>query len=231
MKNTKNKSLKLPDEMLPRERIIKYGPSSLSDYELLAIMLRTGTKGVSVLELAKEVLEKIQRIHYLNETTIYELKEIKGIKNAKAIEILAAIELGKRVCKPTLEFNYIKSSKDVYELLEAEMSNLCHEEVRCIYLNSKGILQEIKTVSLGGMTNASIDFHEIIKWAFKFSSNHFILVHNHPSGDANPSKEDITCSKKLDDYAVSIGLLLVDHVIIGKRQYYSYRKREIKYII
>ena len=217
-------------EMLPRERILNYGPAALADYELLAIMLRTGTKGVNVLELAKEVLQKIQRINYLNETTIYELTEIKGIKNAKAIEILAAIELGKRVCKPTLHMNYIKSSKDVYKLLEVEMSNISHEEIRCIYLNNKGSVQEIKIISHGGRLQAAIDFREIIKWAFKFSSSNFILVHNHPSGVATPSLEDLEVSKRLDEYATSIGLLMVDHVIIGKGQYYSYRKQIIEYI-
>lgn len=221
----------LPKDSMPRERLNKLGPEALSDYELLAIILRTGTKDKNVLDLAKDMLANYQGLHYLNNVTLEELKNNKGIKEAKAIEILASIEFGKRVCLANQSFDTIKSSDDVYQYVRYNLENLNYEVMECVFINVKGSIVGIKRISIGNSNSTSADYREIAKWCFKYSCFNVILIHNHPSGDPTPSYNDKIFTNGLTTYLNKIGLTLVDHIIIGKEKYYSFSlKKEINKI-
>ena len=229
MKNTLYKLHDLPKETLPRERLSKYGAKVLTDYELLAIILRTGTKEKSVLDLSKEVLCTFHNLSYLNDITINELIQIKGIKTAKAIEILASIEFGKRVCLSKSYNQIVTSGQDVYKMLRYDMENLSYEELKSVYLNVKGGIIDIKTLTKGSFNTTQVDFREIAKWSLKLSCFNVIIVHNHPSGDPTPSHHDKEFTNELIKYSNNIGVSIIDHIIIGKHSFYSFSYKKIIY--
>ena len=177
----------LPNDNLPRERLAKLGASSLSDYELLAIILRTGTKNESVIEMSKKLLAEFKHISNLNNTTISELMEIKGIGSTKAIELLAAIELGRRVNSLNIAKVTIMSSQDIFNYLKYRMQSLTQEQLIAIYLNVKSEIIDTKVLTIGTANQTIIDPKEVMKWALKLSSSHVVIAHNHPSGDPTPS--------------------------------------------
>lgn len=210
----------LPKDAQPRERLLKYGASNLNDYELLAIILRTGIKNLSVLELAKELIIRMRNIGNFNEATIEELKQLNGIGEAKAVEILASIEFGKRVCKYKPEKLVIRSNRDLYNYIRFDFENLKHEEIRAYYLDVKGGLIDYKILSIGSVNSSQVDERQIVKWALKLSSYNIILVHNHPTGDSTPSNSDIINTKRLINYCNNLDINLLEHMIIGKNNYY-----------
>lgn len=217
----------LPVEERPRERLIKYGASSLSNYELLAILLRTGTKDCSVINLAKSILMKIENINMLNDITIEELIQIKGVGQVKAIELLAAIELGKRINNPYTLNDVIDTPKKAYLYVKDELQHLTQENLVCLYLNTKSQVIAKKTITVGTISQTIINPRDIFKWAFKFSCFAIIIIHNHPSGHPEPSQPDIIMTKKILEAAKTVDLLLVDHIIIGKNKYYSFQENKI----
>lgn len=216
-----------PANALPRERLLRFGSKALADYELLAIILRTGTKDMTVLDLSKQLLIKYRSLNSFNNISFNELIENKGIKEAKAIELLAAIELGKRVCVCKRELLDVNSPNDIYEFLRFEMENLLIEETRCVFLNVKGGIIDVVKLSIGSSSNTEVDFKEVIKWALKLSSSNIVLVHNHPSGNPEPSHNDKVFTNELSKYASFMGINLIDHLIIGKNSYYSFVKGKI----
>lgn len=218
----------MPVNNLPRERLLKDGKESLADYEVLAIILRTGIKGKNVLDLSKEMLTKFQLNEFSN-LTINELMEIKGIKEAKAIEILAAIEFGKRVSNYISVRTIIKNNKEAYLYLKNKMEDLEEEHLICLYLNIKSEVVYEKTISIGSINDTSFDINKIIKYALKNSSNHIIISHNHPTGDPLPSNNDIIITHKAIDLLNKFDIKLIDHIIIGKNKYYSFNKQKIVY--
>ena len=217
----------LPNDNLPRERLAKLGASSLSDYELLAIILRTGTKNESVIEMSKKLLAEFKHISNLNNTTISELMEIKGIGSTKAIELLAAIELGRRVNSLNIAKVTIMSSQDIVNYLKYRMQSLTQEQLIAIYLNVKSEIIDTKVLTIGTANQTIIDPKEVMKWALKLSSSHVVIAHNHPSGDPTPSRQDIASTDYLISFAKSLDITIVDHIIIGQNKYFSFSKRRI----
>lgn len=217
----------LPNDNLPRERLAKLGASSLSDYELLAIILRTGTKNESVIEMSKKLLAEFKHISNLNNTTISELMEIKGIGSTKAIELLAAIELGRRVNSLNIAKVTIMSSQDIFNYLKYRMQSLSQEQLIAIYLNVKSEIIDTKVLTIGTANQTIIDPKEVMKWALKLSSSHVVIAHNHPSGDPTPSRQDIASTDYLISFAKSLDITIVDHIIIGQNKYFSFSKRRI----
>ncbi|MFC0557814.1 RadC family protein [Halalkalibacter alkalisediminis] len=216
----------VPERERPRERLLQEGPIALSNQEILAILLRTGTKQESVLQLAQRVLAKFDGLLLLKEAAIEELCTIKGIGEAKAVELSAAIELGRRIHSLQPEDRYvIRSPEDVSNYVMEDMRFLQQEHFDCLYLNTKNQVLHRKTVFIGSLNASICHPREIFKEAFRRSAASVICLHNHPSGDPSPSREDIEVTKRLSEAGKLLGIELLDHIIIGDRKFVSLKEQ------
>ncbi len=207
----------------PRERA-KSNIKDLSDAELLAIVLRTGSHQKDVLSLANEILSHFNSFDEIADITLTELLKIKGIGISKATSIMAALEIGKRVNSTRLTNNAIISPEDIYNSLKNEISNLKQEHLYAFYLNTKGHLLRKELISIGTINNTLIDEKTIFRWAYKLAASAIILCHNHPSGNTEPSSNDIIATKRLIKQAEYLGFIVLDHIIVGNN-YYSMREK------
>ncbi len=211
----------LPLEERPRERLISIGQEHLSTGELLAIILRTGTKNENAIELARRLMKSYD-LRGLSAAGYQELLRIPGIKEAKACQLLACFELARRLEAYTAEARTrIRSSKDVYNLLAPKMRDLKKERFIALYLNTKNVLLRSETVSIGSLNGSFIHPREVFKTAILESAASVIIAHNHPSGDPMPSKEDEEVTQRLIEAGKLMGIKLLDHVIIGEGGFHS----------
>ncbi|TWI57103.1 RadC family protein [Halalkalibacter nanhaiisediminis] len=216
----------VPMRERPRERMLKEGSQALTNQEILAILLRTGTKEESVLQLSQRVLATFEGLALLKDAAIEELCNIKGIGEAKAVEISAAIELGRRIhCMQTDERYVIRSPEDVSKYVMEDMRFLQQEHFDCLYLNTKNQVMHRKTVFIGSLNASIVHPREVFKEAFRRSAASIICLHNHPSGDPTPSHEDIEVTKRLNESGKVLGIDLLDHVIIGDRKFVSLKEQ------
>ncbi len=185
-----------PLEERPREKAFHHGIESLNNIELLALVLRTGNKQESAIELAQRVINEIGGFRYLHDINYYQLIQIKGIKQAKAIEVLAIIEIAKRLDKQPVAMSAIKEPRDGYELLKNQLMFEQQEKVIVLCLNSRLEVIKEKTVFIGGNNISIISGRELFKEALICGSNRVMVVHNHPSGNPEPSIEDIEATEK-----------------------------------
>ena len=214
----------IPLSEKPRERLFNYGENNLSSEELIAIILKTGSKKYNVKEVSSKLLETISDISKLSDIGIYSLMKIDGIGRVKAIELKAAIELGRRVYYDNNNTDKIKlnNSLAIYDYFVKVLKNKKQEYFYCVYLDSKGNYIDKKCLFIGTINNSIIHPREIFKEAYLLSANGIICVHNHPSGDSMPSKEDIMVTRKLSELGIIHGIKLIDHIIIGDNNYYSF---------
>ena len=211
------------NEEKPRERFLKYGVSNISNEDLLAIILKTGTKDFSVKEVSNNILSSIKSIQNLKEITINKLIKIKGIGKIKAIELISAIELGKRVYyNEGKKYKKIKTPEDTFAYMKYKLQNKNKEHFYVIYLDTKSNIIETKLLFIGGLNECVIDIREIFKNAHLLYAHSFICVHNHPSGDPTPSKSDDINTFELIKIGKLQKIILKDHIIIGNNKYYSY---------
>lgn len=207
----------------PRERLIKYGADQLSNEEILSIVLKTGVKSNSVKEVSNNLLKEIKDITNLRDISINKLIKINGIGRVKAITLLAAIELGKRVYENKEELNVkLNSSKSIYNYIKKDLIYKKQEYFYCLYLDSQKCLIEKKLLFIGTLNYASVHPREVFKNAFLLSADSIILIHNHPSNDVLPSKEDINLTKKIIEIGKISGIKVIDHIIFGNNNYYSF---------
>ena len=214
----------IPFNERPREKLIKYGKENLSDSELLAILLKTGTKGESVLELAIRVLKKLGSLDKLKDVSFDNLKTIKGIGDAKAVELLVLSELSKRIYyknSNVLKEKYT-TPESIYEKNKYLFDNLKQEYFYCLYLNSKKELIERKLLFMGTVNKSITHPREIFKEAYKNSASSIVCLHNHPSNDLCPSTADINFTKSLMEIGRIQGIPLIDHIIVGDDSFYSF---------
>ncbi len=210
----------------PRERLIRQGAESLSNQELLAILLRTGTKQESVLHLANRVLGFFEQIQELKNATMEEMMTVKGIGQAKAVQLLAAVELGKRLSQQkTNEKFTIRSPKDAATYLMPDMASLTQEHFVTLFLNVKNQILHKQTIFIGSLNASIVHPREIFREAVKRSAASIICAHNHPSGNPSPSTEDIDVTKRLMEAGRLMGIELLDHVIIGDHQFISLKEK------
>lgn len=210
----------------PRERLIRQGAKSLSNQELIAILLGTGTKMESVLAVANRVLLNFEKLHNLKHATLEEMKDIKGIGEAKAVLLLAAIELGRRLASKDLEERYtIRSPEDAAMYLMQDMTSLQQEHFVCLFLNVKNQVLHKQTIFVGSLNASIVHPREIFREAVKRSAAAIICSHNHPSGVPTPSPEDIDVTNRLYEAGQIIGVDLLDHVIIGDHQFISMKEK------
>lgn len=213
----------LPEEERPVEKCMSYGIERLSNRELLALLINSGTREKSAMELAEVILAKEQAgITYLREASIEELMSIKGIGKAKAARLAAAVELGKRLAtKPVKSRSYIESDADVASLFMEDLRCQKKEYFKALLLNSKCGIISIETVSIGELNSTIVHPREVFNAAVKKSAAAIIFVHNHPSGDPNPSKEDFITTARLVECGNLLGIRVADHIVIGDGKYVS----------
>ena len=224
MQEYKIRILDMQKEERPRERLIKNGPSGLSDSELLAIILRTGTMQENVINLSHRILSQYN-LKQLSQTNLRQLMEINGIKESKAAQIAACFEIARRlesfneVPKPK-----ISSPEDVYRQLYPRMREKKKEMFIELCLDTKNQIIKEDTISMGSLNANIVHPREVFKTALSESAAHIIVAHNHPSGDPTPSREDIEITKKLVETGKIIGIDLLDHVIIGDGRHFSMKE-------
>ncbi|MGI6309880.1 MAG: RadC family protein [Bacilli bacterium] len=214
----------LPVADRPRERLLSHGAYYLSNTELLAIIIRTGTKTESAKSLAVKILREVNTIQDLKSITINKLKEIKGIGTIKAIQIIAALELGRRVYSNTLTNKLIKlnTTQSVYDYMKDLFMHKKQEHFYCLYVDAKKQLIEKRLLFMGTLNKSIVHPREIFKEAYLLSATSIICVHNHPSGDPNPSKEDVVFTDSLRQIGLLLGINILDHIIIGHNCFYSF---------
>jgi DNA repair protein RadC len=205
----------LPDEDRPREKLLKQGAGALSESELIAILLRTGTVGANAIDVARELLLRYQSLTSLSRRGAKELAEVKGIGLAKALQLAAAFELGKRLAQESPAKEKFDTPDRVYDLLGPEMRMLSKESLRVILLDTRYRLLRVEEVSLGSISETLAHPREIFRPAPVHSAFAVILAHNHPSGDPSPSAADIQMSRQMAEAAKVLQIRLLDHVIIG----------------
>lgn len=208
----------------PREKMLQKGTRALSDAELIAILLGSGNRQESAVGLAKRMLEQAnQSISALAKYSIEDLQQFKGVGIAKAIGITAALELGKRLrLEKAEELPTIRSSKDVFEIMQPIIGDLNYEEFWVIYLNRSNKPIHKMQISKGGITGTIVDLRIIFKKALQLLSTNIILVHNHPSGNLKPSQADISITKKILKAGKIMDIQLYDHLIVTEKTYYSF---------
>lgn len=223
----KIKMKELPISERPYEKLKMYGAEKLTNSELLAIIIKNGTKEYTALDLANNILklndnDVKEDLSFLQDISISEFMKIKGIGEIKAIQLLAVCELVKRINKPiNKEEIKIKDAKDVAKLLMNELRYEKREVVKLILLNNKNVVLKIKDISYGGTNFAMIEPKEVLVEAVKLQAPKIILVHNHPSGDVIPSKADFNITDRIYEASEIIGIKLLDHIIIGNNKYES----------
>lgn len=214
----------LPKQEMPRERLLKYGVENLSNVELLSLLLKTGTKEKPVQEVAMDILSSYQTISSLQSTTLTKLCDIKGVGMAKAMELLGAIELGKRIFLEQEEKKEFKFTKPehIYKQFKHLFYHKKQEYFYCLYFNNKQQLIERKLLFMGTINQSLVHPREIFKEAYLSSASSIVCIHNHPSGDITPSREDIRLTKSLKEIGKIQGIPIVDHLIFTDDGYYSF---------
>jgi DNA repair protein RadC len=225
-----NNNLKIkdiPQNERPKEKLLIYGAENLSNSELLAIILRTGTKGENVLQLSNRLLSELEGLDGILDVNYDNITSIKGIKEGKASQILALAELFRRIrtLRAIRKDIKINSPKDLAELVIGEMNVLSQEVLKVILLSTKNIVIGTKDVFKGSLNTSVVHPREIFKYAINKNSASIIVCHNHPSGDPTPSKEDINITLRIKECGNIIGIQLIDHIIIGNNKFISFKER------
>lgn len=220
----------LPEADRPRERLLRHGPESMTTAELIAILLGSGMKGMPVLMLAQEIITRFGDIQSLSEATIEELCTIKGLGPAKALQLKAAISLGLRVARktPTNKFR-IEHPIHAYNLVKDELEKEHRELFVVILQDTKGCVINHQVVAIGTLSNALVHPREVFYPAIRHNAASIILVHNHPSGDPTPSKQDFEVTQALVEVGRLMGIPVNDHLIIGNQRYISLRQSGTKF--
>lgn len=215
-----------PDESLqPRERLLAVGPEQLSHQELLSIVLRTGTKTKPVSMISHQLIHTVDSLSKLSELSLEELAAIEGIGRVKAIEIQAMIELGKRINQSeNLQKERVLSSETLGKQMMAELGHKQQEHLVAIYLDTQQQMISKKTIFIGSVNRSIAEPREILYHAVKSMATSIIIVHNHPSGSVTPSRNDLEFTDQLKKSCETLGLLLLDHLVVGKSNYFSFRE-------
>lgn len=218
----------MPAEERPRERLEQTGPESLRDAELLAILFRTATRTMGAVALAEELLRHFDGLRKLSRASLEELQQVNGIGKVKAIEIKSALELGKRLAQFTeKDRTRIKTAQDIADLLMLRYKEYETEVFKCILLNTKNDVLKVLDISSGGLDGTMADPKDVFRQAVREGATGVVVCHNHPSGDPQPSSEDIAVTKRLVEAGEVLGIRVLDHVIFGDGTYVSLQERNL----
>ncbi len=218
----------LPESERPREKLVKYGAEKLSNSELLALIIRTGNKERTAIELSRDILKKFGGLNSLINLSIEEIKKVKGVGIAKSTQLKALIEISKRIFSSSAESRVeVKTLEDVVNLVGPQLQFARQEIFKVILLDVKSQVISIPQISKGGLTSSIVHPREVFKIAIKRSSAALILVHNHPSGIPEPSKRDIRITKRIIEAGDILGIEVLDHVVIGDGIVTSMKEKEL----
>lgn len=217
------------DDDKPREKLLQKGKSVLSDAELIAILIGSGSRNESAVELSKRILASVNNnLNELGKLSIKQLMQFKGIGEAKAVSIAAALEIGRRRRgEEAQKITKISSSKNVFELLQPKMGELSHEEFWIVFLNNSNAVLQAGQLSKGGITGTLVDVRLVLKQALELGAVGLILAHNHPSGTLRPSEADKQITRKLKVAAEALDIKVLDHIIITQKEYFSFADENI----
>lgn len=218
----------MAEEDRPRERLARLGPEALRDAELLAVLFRTGTRSQGAVALAESVLRHFGDLRAVGRASVEELQQVKGLGKVKAIEVKAALELGKRLVdfKPVTRPR-IQAAEDVYNHLKVRYKDCETEAFKCVLMNTKNEIQKVVDVSQGGLDQALASPRDVFRQAVREGASAVIVCHNHPSGDPEPSKDDVLLTKRLADAAEVLGIRFLDHVVFGDGRFVSLKERNL----
>ena len=218
----------IPNEERPRERLYKYGVDTLSNEDLLSIIISTGTKDKSCKEISLELLKYFETINNFKNANINNLSSISGIGLSKACNILASIELGKRVYSNSDNIGIkLLNSSMIYDYMKDIISDKKQEFFYALYFDNKQRLIDKRLLFIGTINRSVVHPREVFKYAYLCSASSIAIVHNHPSGDINPSKEDITVTNGISELGKINKIPLIDHIIIGDKKYYSFNDESL----
>lgn len=218
----------LPPWDRPREKIIDQGVESLSNAEILAVLLGSGTRSQSAIGLAQKLISSLDKgLHQLEEMTVMELMDFPGIGPAKASRILCALELARRIKSTDIRVMNVSSPEAVYSHMLTKMENYQKEVFLCLHLDSKNNIISEDVVSIGTLNRSLVHPREVFRKAIKNGAASILVVHNHPSGDPRPSPEDQQVTRRLKEVGELMGIPLLDHIIIARNRKYSFREEGI----
>jgi DNA repair protein RadC len=219
----------MPQDERPREKLLTRGAGALTDAELIAILLRTGVPGANAIDVARQLIERFKTLDGLSRCTVPELAGIHGIGEAKALHLVAAFDLGRRLARETLVRQKLDSPELVYELLAAELRMLHKESLRVLLLDTRYRLIRTEEISLGSVNESIAHPRDVFRPAVLASAYAVIVVHNHPSGDPTPSQADHSLTRRLAESAELLQIKLLDHIIVGapgegRAPYFSFKE-------
>jgi len=218
----------LPEGERPRERLRELGPGKLSNSELLAIILRTGCKEETAVNLAEKIIYEAGGMRNLPDLAIEELEKINGVGPAKAVQVVAALELGRRMASTLRPRDVsINSPQEVAHYLMEEMRYYKKEYFKIVLLNTKNQVISVEDISMGSLNSSIVHPREIFSHSVKKSAAALILVHNHPSGDPTPSREDIEVTSRLVEAGNILGIKVIDHIILGEGSFISFKEKSM----
>ncbi|MDX9971681.1 MAG: DNA repair protein RadC [FCB group bacterium] len=216
----------MPHEERPRERLARLGAEALSNAELLAVIFRTGTREVGAVALAELVIKYFGGLRGLSRASVEELTQVPGLGTVKAIEVKAALELGKRLASHSEHDRVrIRSSQDIADLLMVRYKDCETEQFKCVLLNTKNEVLRVVEVSKGGLDATMALPRDVFRQAVREGAPALVVTHNHPSGDPEPSRDDVALTKRLNEAAMVLGLRLLDHVVFGDGRFVSFKER------
>lgn len=217
--------LELPEQMRPRERLLKYGEETLASHELLAILLRTGTRKYNAIQLSMLLLSEFETLYELKSASCQDLMQLPGIGEVKAVEIKAAIEFGSRVgASLQVKYGMIQSTAQAGQYFLEALKDKQQEHVLVFYLNTKNQIIKKQTVFIGGLNMSVAHPREIFREAVRYSSARIVLGHNHPSGNPEPSPADIQFTERLIECGNLLGIEVLDHLVVGNDSFISLRE-------
>ena len=218
----------LPAEDRPRERLARLGPEALRDAELIAMIIRSGTREMGAVALAERVLQHFDGLRGLARASVEEIQQVKGMGTVKALEIKAAIEIGKRLAVHTAERRTrIRDASDVADMLMVRMKDYETEEFKALLMNTKNEVIKLADISSGGLDAAPAMPRDVFRQAVRDGAHAVIVCHNHPSGDPEPSRDDIALTKRLAESAQLLGIRFLDHIVFGDGRYISLKERNL----
>lgn len=219
----------LAEDDRPREKFLQKGRNSLSDSELLAIIMGSGNRNESAVELARKILNSVgNNWHNLSQLSVADLMKFKGIGEAKAISIATALEIGRRRAQQEIpEKVQILKSEDIFKLMHPHLADLKTEEFWVIFLNQNNNVLHKQKLSEGGISNATVDIRILFKSALDNFATGIIIAHNHPSGNLKPSRADIAITKQIADAGKMMDILLMDHIIVSQNSFFSFAEEQM----